>query len=109
MSGLCCSSVTGSVDDIYRREKGELHGRFTLFVMSCVSYSAAALDVSREVFYALGRLPWLAFFLRRSLRLRPRLLIAALLYLIGGSGRAVHVQSFYRAGPRAGGHDAIGR
>ena len=88
MSGLCCSSVTGSVDDIYRREKGEPHGRFTLFVMSCVSYSAAALDVSREVFYALGRLPWLAFFLRRSLRLRPRLLIAAFLYLIG----AVDVQ-----------------
>ena len=62
-----------------------------------------------QAFYALGRLPWLAFFLRRSLRLRPRLLIAALLYLIGGSGRAVHVVSFHSAGPRAGGHDAIGR
>ena len=26
-----------------------------------------------------------------------------------GSGRAVHVVSFHRAEPRAGGHDAIGR
>lgn len=87
-----------------RRKKGEPDDGFTLFTMNCVSYSAAppgTLCAGALAVVSLLLATVLAFASTFAHRGSP-------LLDWGGSARAVHVV-FLGAGPRAGGHDAIGR